>query len=424
MSTITIGLWALTGGLADLTAGGVDTMLGLSRIAGIVAALGALFGLVLTARPAWLERTAGLDRMIGWHRWTGMSAAFGMAVHVAAALVAAGGGLGDAWTGLVDLLGTDWYVAALVAALLFAVVSLTSWRRIRAHLSYETWHLLHLAGYLAVALAFPHALFSGSTIASSSFGRWWWIALYIAVTVIILTSRLGGVLRSVVRRPTTITRVVPETPGVASLVISGRGVDQLAARPGQFVCIRILTADLWWQAHPYSLSAAPQPGTLRLTVKALGDGSTRTLATRPGTRVLLEGPYGGMSIDRAGGRRVLLVGAGVGLAPMRALLEDCPPTSAPLVLARAHSANDLPLADELRSLAGARGGALLPVLGPRSAFPGGNPFTAAALLANVPDVRTRAVFVCGPQALQAQVCRELERAGVPRAQIHSERFAW
>ncbi|MGB7981753.1 MAG: ferric reductase-like transmembrane domain-containing protein [Candidatus Nanopelagicales bacterium] len=424
LSTITIGLWALTGGSADLRAGGVDTVLGLSRLAGIVAALGALFGLVLTARPAWLERSAGLDRMIGWHRVAGMSAAFGMGVHVTASVVAAGGGPGRAWTGLVDLLGTDWYVAAAVAALLFAVVSLTSWRRIRAHLSYETWHMVHLAGYLAVALAFPHALFTGSTIAASTFARWWWIGLYVAVAGIILASRAGGILRSASRPRTTIARVVPEALGVASLVITGRGVDRLTARPGQFVCLRILTPDLWWQAHPYSLSAAPQPGVLRLTVKALGDASTRTLSVRPGTRVLLEGPYGTMTIDRAGGRRVLLVGAGVGLAPMRALLEDCPSAAAPLVLARAHSAADLPLAAELASLATARGGAMVPVLGPRSGFRGGNPFTAQALLANVPDVRTRAVFVCGPQALADLVCRELERAGVHRAQIHCERFAW
>ncbi len=144
-------------------------------------------------------------------------------------------------------------------------------------------------------------------------------------------------MRSDRRTADDVARIVPEAPGVASLVISGRGVDQLHARAGQFVCLRILTADLWWQAHPYSLSAAPQPGMLRLTVKALGDASTRTLSVWPGTRVLLEGPYGAMSIDRADGRRVLLVGAGVGLAPMRALLEDCPPTAAPLVLARAHS---------------------------------------------------------------------------------------
>ena len=185
-----------------------------------------------------------------------------------------------------------------------------------------------------------------------------------------------------------------------------------------------MTRDLWWQSHPYSLSASPKPGALRLTVKALGDASTRTLSVPPGTRVLLEGPYGGMTMDQAEGRRVLLIGAGVGLAPMRALLEDATPANAPLVLARAHSPADLPLAREFDQMARARGGAMIPVTGPRTTFPGGNPFTAEALAANIPDLRTRAAFVCGPKDLQDRVCRELERAGVPRDQIHSERFGW
>jgi ferredoxin-NADP reductase len=109
---------------------------------------------------------------------------------------------------------------------------------------------------------------------------------------------------------------------------------------------------------------------------------------------------------------------------MRALLEQATPAHAPLVLARAHSAADLPLAQEFDQLARDRAGAVIPVTGPRTAFPGGNPFTAEALAAHIPDLRERAVFVCGPKALQDRVCRELERAGVPRDQIHSERFAW
>jgi len=422
---VTIGLWALTGGAESLVGGGIDTMLGISRLSGLVAALAALLGLVLTARPRWLERSVGLDGMVAWHRITGMTAAFAMVVHVVASSVAAGGGPGRAWTGLVNLVtGTDWFVAALVAAVLFAIVSLTSWRRIRSRMSYETWHMVHLAGYLAVALAFPHALFSGTTLNGSIVAAWWWIGLYAAAAAIILFSRVGGILRPVVRGRTTITQVIPEAPGVGSLIITGRGVDRLHARPGQFVCLRILTRDLWWQAHPYSLSAAPRRGALRLTVKALGDASQQTLAVRPGTRVLVEGPYGAMTIDRAQGRRVLLVGAGVGLAPMRALLEATTPTQVPLVLARAHSPEDLPLATELDALARARGGALIPVTGPRTSFPRGNPFTADALAANIPDLRSRAVFVCGPAALQARVRQELERAGVPREHIHSERFAW
>ena len=420
-----MGLWALAGGFTALFAGGIDSALAISQLSGLLAALASLGGLILTARPSWLERGAGLDRMISWHRITGMTAAFGMLVHVVASLYAAGGGLTRMWTGLVDLVTTtEWFVAALVAAVLFAVVSLTSWRRIRTRMSYETWHMVHLAGYLAVALAFPHALFSGTVLGSSDIARWWWIALYAATTGIILWSRVGGIVRPALRPRTTISRIIPEAPGVASLVITGRGVDRLGARPGQFVGLRIMTRDLWWQAHPYSLSAAPRPGALRLTIKALGDASTRTLSVAPGTRVLLEGPYGGMTMDQAGGRRVLLIGAGVGLAPMRALLEDATAANAPLVLARAHSPADLPLATEFDQMSRARGGAMIPVTGPRTTFPGGNPFTAEALAANIPDLRSRAAFVCGPKELQDRVCRELERAGVPRDQIHSERFGW
>ncbi len=425
IGVVTVGLWVITGGAASLVGGGVDTMLGLSRLSGLVAALAALMGLVLTARPRWLERGAGLDRMIAWHRITGMTAALGMVVHVAASIVAAGGGPRGAWSGLVGLVtGTDWFMAALVAAVLFAIVSLTSWRRIRSSMSYETWHMVHVSGYLAVALAFPHALFSGSTLNSSAVAAWWWIGLYVATAAIVIASRVGGILGSVLRPRTTIARIIPEAPGVGSLVITGPGVDRVGASPGQFVSLRVLTRDLWWQAHPYSLSAATVPSAMRLTVKALGDASRATLAVPPGTRVLLEGPYGVMTMDRSQGRRVLLIGVGVGLAPMRALLEATTPTQQPLVLARAHTPQDLPLASELDSLARQRGGALITVTGPRAGFPGGNPFSAEALQANVDDLATRAAFVCGPTQLQARICGELARAGVPREHIHSERFGW
>ena len=426
ITVLTVGLWAMADGLSGLFAGGVGPALAVSRLSGIVAALAALFGLVLTARPAWLERSAGLDRLISWHRVTGMAAAFGMLIHVVSSLYAAAGAtVSGMWTGLVDLVtGTDWFVAAVVAAVLFGVVALTSWRRIRRRMSYETWHMMHLAGFLAVALGFPHQLFSGTTFATSPVARWWWIGLYVATTAIILHSRAGGILASIVRPRTEVSHVIREVPGVASLVITGPGVDRLKAQPGQFVSLRVLNRDLWWQAHPYSLSAAPKPGAMRLTIKALGDGSAQTLAVQPGTRVLLEGPYGTLCMEHAAGRPLLLIGAGVGLAPMRALLEATTPEQTPLVLARAHTPADIPLANEFAALARERGGALIPVTGARTTFPGGNPFTAQALAENIPDLRRRAVFVCGPTSLQDRVCAELERAGVPRDRIHAERFAW
>ena len=73
---------------------------------------------------------------------------------------------------------------------------------------------------------------------------------------------------------------------------AARLLDRLPARAGQFFIWRFLHGPGWSRAHPYSLSAAPD-GTLRITVKDLGDGSAGVAYLRPGTRVMIEGPYGG-----------------------------------------------------------------------------------------------------------------------------------
>lgn len=72
------------------------------------------------------------------------------------------------------------------------------------------------------------------------------------------------------------------------------------------------------RGHPYSLSAAPDGRRLRISVKALGDDSALLAELRRGTRVLLEGPYGRLSARAATRRRVVLIGAGVGITPLRA----------------------------------------------------------------------------------------------------------
>jgi ferredoxin-NADP reductase len=40
----------------------------------------------------------------------------------------------------------------------------------------------------------------------------------------------------------------------------------------------------------------------------------------------------------------------------------------------------------------------------------------------VPDIRDRDVFVCGPAPMTDAVLRSLRALGVPRAQVHAERF--
>ena len=97
--------------------------------------------------------------------------------------------------------------------------------------------------------------------------------------------------------------VVAEGPTVTSIRIDGRRVDEARPRPGQFFLWRFLTRGFWWTSHPFSLSEAPDGRTLRISVKAAGDHTSRMRSIPFGTRVVAEGPYGAFTESRAAARQ-------------------------------------------------------------------------------------------------------------------------
>jgi ferredoxin-NADP reductase len=221
-----------------------------------------------------------------------------------------------------------------------------------------------------------------------------------------------------VRHGLRVDQVVEVAPGVFSIVVSGRSLHRLPLSGGQFLFWRFLVPGLWWQAHPYSVSALPSSDRMRVTVKDLGDHSRALAGLRPGTRIALEGPYGAFTADHAAEERALVIAAGVGVTPVRSLLEDLPDASRPVVVLRAGRAEDLVYVDEIAALAQARGGSLRTLVGPRE----DHPIDAALLRSLAPDLDRRDVYVCGPPGLMHQVLTAAREAGVPSTRIHFETF--
>ena len=231
------------------------------------------------------------------------------------------------------------------------------------------------------------------------------------VAVVLVLARLGRA------RLLRVERVVPVAPGIVNVELAG----SLRARPGQFFRWRFLTRGLAWSANPYSLSAPPNGGYLRITVKELGGHSGALARLRPGTRVLAEGPYGAFTADRRRSSKVLLLAAGVGITPLRALFETIPAQPGGLTLVyRASRAEDLVFGPELESIAAARGARLHFLLGARSE--GGDPLQARRLLALLPDLREHDVYLCGPDGMVRAAREALDTAGVPARRIHHESF--
>ena len=216
--------------------------------------------------------------------------------------------------------------------------------------------------------------------------------------------------------------VVDEGGGTVSVVVTGRHLDELRAESGQFFRWRFLTRGLWWTSSPYSLSAAPRPDRLRFTVKGLGDHSQAVAAVRPGTRVIAEGPYGAMTAAVRRRRKVLLIGGGVGITPLRALFETIPARAGDLTLLyRTSDLSDVIFRRELELLAKARGARLIIAAGRRSDL-GYDPLSTAVLTKHIPDLADHDVFLCGPPGMTSAATSALLAAGVKRPHIHHESF--
>ncbi len=427
---VVTALWVANHGLQDLFSAQTG-LTSLGRITGLVAADLLLIQVLLMARIPWVERTYGQDRLARWHRLVGFTSVNLMLAHVVLitlgyAVTDQAGLMREAW----DLVTTyPGMLLATAGTALLIVVAVTSVRVARRRLRYESWHLLHLYAYLGVGLAIPHELWTGTDFVSSAAATAYWWTIYALAAGAVLVFRIGRPLRRNLRHQLRVHTVVPEAPGVVSVWLSGRHLDQLPARAGQFFLWRFLDGPGWSRAHPYSLSAPPRANLLRITVKDLGDGSARVGRLAPGTRALIEGPFGTLTADTDWRSGVTMLAGGVGITPLRALLESLPyrPGAATLIY-RARTPDDLLFQPELNQLAQQRGIRLHYLTGRRAGpgrwTPEGWRSDDAALRQLAPHIVRHHVFVCGPDEWMEAAAGSVRRAGVPAEQLHFERFSW
>ncbi len=427
-------VWVVVAGIGAVIAAMWLRHGGLTRdplmIAGEVSALGgtyaALLGVLFASRAPWIDQVFGADQMRRIHRWLGFLSVWGIAAHgVTSTLAFAGGSIADAIPTLFNLVDTvPGMLGAIVAMGLFVVVAVTSMRAARRRLSYESWHGIHLYVYLALAFGFLHQLTIGSDFTSDPLATAFWVALYVAAFAPLLVHRVGWPIFTTIRHRPYVSAVVPEGDGSFSLYVEGDDLDRLAVRSGQFFIIRALTRRDWMHAHPFSISAAPNGTWLRFTIKEYGEGTRALRGLRPGTPLMLEGPYGAMHGARRTGRKVLLIAGGIGIAPIRAMAESFAfaPGEMDLVY-RARDAADAALRGELEALSARRRFRLHLITG-RRGEPGvdADPLGPDGLRRLVPDSADRDVFLCGPDVLMERVRSSLIALGADPARINLEQF--
>jgi len=406
-----------------------------NRLTALVGTSLLLIHMILVARVPWLEKILGLDKLTHAHKKLGKPLLYLLIVHTITALISysISDGVGVLIT-LLNLIGgyAD-LLLAFIGLLLMILVVVSSIRAARRKLSYEAWYLIHLLSYISIFVAIPHQFSLGTELLAEPLLATYFIALYVFVGLNIVWFRFLFPVVQSLALSLRVESVRLEANRTTSIVIGGKRVESLGAEAGQFFMLRVLAAKQWWRPHPFSVSASPS-NTIRFTVGNRGDDTSLLQEIRPGTRVVLEGPFGVFSESKRTKQHVLLLAAGIGVAPIRALAESLASDPGDVtVVYRVTDRSDASLLDEVERICRERNHALHVLDGPRPNGPGFLPKQQAGeqiapeyarLLALAPFAAESDIYICGPSAWSNAAVQALKKLNVPKASIHVEEFAW
>lgn len=122
--------------------------------------------------------------------------------------------------------------------------------------------------------------------------------------------------------PARIEGAKDETEDTRTFKLRLLGLEEgLEVKPGQFVMVGALGVG----EAPISVSAPPDGCVLQLTVRRIGKVTNALHEARVGDIVHIRGPYGrGWPLGLSEDRDLLLVGGGIGLAPLRPVILSDP----------------------------------------------------------------------------------------------------
>ena len=387
--------------------------------------------LVLISTLPWVEVWFdGIDKAAIWHRRVAIAGLALLLPHI----VLSSNPNGTALGGPLGAIGAIGLVALVVWAILprwQSVVPAPLRRPVHAmgdapvlrdvrriFGGYERWRALHRTTGLFVAAGFVHGVLDGTPFAAAPVLRWTYVFVgAIGLGFYLYRELFARFFLSLHDYQVEAVRVVDE--GLVEITMRPIG-RRMTFVPGQFAIVYLEAKD-GWHRHPFTISSAPHEDVVRVTVKALGDYTSRVSdLIEPGMPAVIGGPHGRFSHWRGTDRQVWIAG-GVGVAPFLSWLRALDGQFAQSVDFFYTADGEAPFAGEIRAIAGRHESLQAHVIDTSVR----GRLTSEQVLAAVDgDLSRLSVFMCGPLGMVRTFETQLRRAGVPSKRIHREYFDW
>ncbi len=380
-----------------------------ATLAGGTAYLLMATSIFLATRPRFLEDAfGGLDRMYRAHKISGVIAGLLVLVHFFLAPKDLPAGAGAEIS-----LAPSSPLGMLSLIALMVLLAMTLNRKI----AYHRWRLPHKAMGVVFILVTGHFL-TAPDIFVDRFGPSGVMLMAAAVIGIVSwVANLFGLSRRSGRR--FVIEAVNHLERATELVLKPMA-GGLAFRPGQFAFVEVRDA-AFSEPHPFTIASDPKDDRLRFVVKVLGDWTRKVREDlKPGVEIAVHGPYGRFDSTAVGPKQVWLAG-GIGITPFLSMLRDMEPgDDREIVLVYAvRETKEAVFLDEIRERAATLGNVKVVLLQSNLGEFVRVDMMKTKLAEPLPGYE---FFLCGPKPMVNGLVRDLGRAKVPRARIHTEAF--
>jgi NAD(P)H-flavin reductase len=221
----------------------------------------------------------------------------------------------------------------------------------------------------------------------------------------------------------TITEIEPQTPDTTMLRVlldDPTLARSFTYRPGQFAELSIFGIG----ECPISIASTPtRKGFLEFCVRAVGQVTNALHELDVGSKIGIRGPYGNFfPLPEPEGRNLLFIGGGIGLAPLRSLinyvLDNRGHYGEVEIVYGARTPQDLVFKDELNSWGEQEGVTVyLTVDRGDERWRGPVGFVPPFLREIAPSPQEKVAFTCGPPIMMKLVMEALEEMGFPPHRI-------
>lgn len=223
----------------------------------------------------------------------------------------------------------------------------------------------------------------------------------------------------------TVTKTIPEAPGVVSLELSCEGGTSLYIA-GQFITVYLPELGTS-EGKTYSISSAHEE-PLRITVEERGPFSRHLCALKPGDTFLATEP-GGYFYSESGTSTLVMLAAGIGIAPFRSVILESlqkNPARRIVLLYSSRTMENIVFREELGKLAAKhKTFEVRHFITREDAVPEGatkGRMSAETILQAVGDASAQEFFICGSISFVRDVWKGLKLAGIPEELLYTEAF--